>query len=57
MRQSILDPEAYVVEGYEETEKPMQAFTLVEPDAEGPLTLRTLTEEELNNLIAFVLTH
>ena len=57
VRQSLLDPEAYLVEGFEETEKPMPVYTVVEPNADGPMKLATITEEELDNLIAFVLTH
>jgi len=53
LRQSILEPSAYVVEGYEDE---MNAYELVER-AEGDYKKPfTLTGEELDNLIAFLLT-
>lgn len=57
LRQSILNPQAYVVEGFEDTEAPMHIYTNAEPDENGRMDKFTLTEEELNSLIAFMLTH
>jgi mono/diheme cytochrome c family protein len=53
LRQSILEPSAYVVEGYPDE---MAIYELVER-AEGDYNApATLTEAELNDLIAFLLT-
>lgn len=53
LRQSILEPSAHVVEGYEDI---MKVYQLVERP-EGPLkALFTLSEEELDDLVAFLLT-
>jgi mono/diheme cytochrome c family protein len=55
LRQSILDPSAHIVEGYEDSDE-MPAYELVvraEGDFKSP---GTLTEEELDDLVAFLLT-
>lgn len=58
LRQSLLDPKAFIVEGFADlpTYEQMPAYTLAEPDENGRMELATLTEEELNHLIAFLLT-
>lgn len=56
LQQSILEPSAYIVEGYEDAEKEMPAYELV-VRAEGEVKLPgTLTQEEFDDLIAFLLT-
>lgn len=55
LRQSILDPSAHIVEGYEDSDE-MPAYELVlraEGDLKSP---GTLTQEELDALVAFLLT-
>jgi hypothetical protein len=55
LRQSILDPSAYIVEGYEDS-RAMPPYELV-VRAEGDIrSLGTLTQEELDALLAFLLT-
>jgi len=51
LQQSILDPSAYIVEGYEKKMPPYKVVKEVEVGQTG-----ILTQEELNNLIAFLLT-
>ena len=54
LRQSILDPSAYIVEGHT---KEMAPYELVErPAGEAYKEPFTFTEEEVNDLVAFLLT-
>lgn len=53
LRQSILEPSAFIVEGYDKT---MPPYELVERREGDHKQAGTLTEEELDNLIAFLLT-
>lgn len=53
LRQSILEPSAFVVEGFEDK---MKVYELVERPEGEVKALLTLTEAELNDLIAFLLT-
>jgi cytochrome c551/c552 len=52
LRQSILDPPAYIVEGFDIK---MQTYELV-PEEVDTLVPSTFTQEELSDLIAFLLT-
>ncbi|MDX1435273.1 MAG: c-type cytochrome [Anaerolineales bacterium] len=58
LRQSILDPQAYIVEGFADVAaiELMPAYTLTEPGENGQMEVGTLTDDELNHLIAFLLT-
>lgn len=56
VRQSMVAPQAYIVAGFEDAPKQMEIYTIAEPDENGRMEKFTLTEEELNDLIAFVLT-
>lgn len=53
LRQSILEPSAHVIEGYKYEMKPYELVERAEGDYKKPLTL---TEEELDDLIAYLLT-
>lgn len=53
LEQSLLEPSAYLVEGFEDKMKPYQ---LVDPDEVDFLLPGMLTQEELDDLIAFLLT-
>lgn len=57
LRQSLLDPQAYIVGGFEDEPKQMEVYTIAEPDENGRMEKFTLTEEDLNDLVAFVLTN
>lgn len=52
LQQSILEPSAYLVEGFEDK---MPTFTVVEQAKGQPKVPATITEQELNDLIAFML--
>lgn len=51
--QSILDPSAYLVDGYQDR---MKHFRIVVPEEVDYMFADMLTEDEKNNLIAFLLT-
>lgn len=53
LRQSILEPSAFIVEGYE---KEMATYELVERQEGEHKQAFTITEQELDDLIAFLLT-
>ena len=53
LRQSILDPSAYIVEGFDDK---METFELVQSETLDNLVLSMLTQEELSDLVAFLLT-
>jgi cytochrome c2 len=53
LQQSILEPSIYVVEGFEDK---MKSYQLVDPDEVDFLLPGMLTQEELDDLIAFLLT-
>jgi mono/diheme cytochrome c family protein len=53
LRQSILEPSAHIVEGYKSDMKVYELVERAEGDYKAP---GTLTEEELNDLVAFLLT-
>lgn len=53
LRQSILDPSAYIVEGFDDK---METFELVQSETVDNLVLSMLTQEELSDLVAFLLT-
>jgi cytochrome c2 len=53
LQQSILEPSAYVVEGFEDK---MKSYQLVDPGEVDFMLPGMLTHEELDNLIAFLLT-
>jgi hypothetical protein len=57
LRQSILSPKAYIIEGFEDEPKQMETYAIAEPDANGRMEKFTITEDELNNLVAFILIH
>ena len=57
LRQSILSPTAYIVEGFEDEPDQMRTYMIAEPEASGRMEKFTLTEEELSDLIAFIMTH
>lgn len=53
LQQSILEPSAYLVEGFEDK---MVFHTVVDPDEVDFILPTMLTQEELDDLIAFLLT-
>jgi len=53
LAQSILDPSAYIVEGFDDK---METFELVQSERGHNLVLSMLTQEELSDLVAFLLT-
>ena len=57
LHQSILEPKAFIVPGYGDNDhQMMEPYTIAQPDGDGRMAPGTLTEEELNDLIAFLLT-
>jgi len=53
LQQSILKPSAYLVEGFENK---MKIYQVVDPDEVDFLIAGMLTQDELDNLIAFLFT-
>jgi cytochrome c2 len=53
LEQSILDPSAYIVEGYQDR---MKAYRIVVPEEVDYMFADMLTEKDLNNLVAYLLT-
>ena len=53
LQQSIIEPSVYIVEGFEDK---MKHYQLVDPDEVDFLLPGMLTQEEFDNLIAFLLT-
>jgi cytochrome c2 len=53
LQQSLLDPSAYIVEGFEDK---MKMYQVVDPDEVDFLLPGMLTQEELDDLTAFLLT-
>lgn len=53
LRQSILDPSAYIVEGFDIK---MKTYELVESEGVDFLFPSALTQEELSDMVAFLLT-
>lgn len=54
LQQSLLEPSAYLVEGFDHRE--MKTYKVVDPDEVDFLMFGMLTQEEFNDLIAFLLT-
>jgi len=53
LQQSILEPSAYLVEGFEDK---MKIYQVVDPDEVVFLIASMIIQEELDDLIAFLLT-